>query len=232
MKNLKSGIVGAVIGVLVSAVTVGGFVVAKSSSETKKLIAACVDTSGVMRLITPPTGKCAKGQKKITWNSKGPRGARGAKGFPGAKGETGEAGAPGEIGETGPKGDTGDAVLDSVNCGIGQTIVWTGTDWGCRTVAITGQLSVSSFSAMDFCCGTYTAFDTYTANVNLSPCDFFICDISLSDVTDHNSCTVTVYGNRDAGLISVYKTTSDISLMNVGDAYPGDPLYVNLSCTT
>lgn len=222
--------VGIVIGFIVGSVAVGGYVVARSPASTKTL-AACVDDDGTMHLKTPSTAKCPKGQKKVTWNVKGPRGAMGAQGAPGQDGTDGVNGVDGSPGADGAKGDTGDAVLDTVDCSNGQTIVWNGTGWGCRTVAITGQLSITSVPA-DICCGVFGVFESYTPNVRNDFCDDVMCYISLSDVTDHQSCSVTIYGNSTAQMVQITKYLAGVELVGLFDLTVGDPLYVNLSCLT
>ncbi|NBO55301.1 MAG: collagen-like protein, partial [Actinobacteria bacterium] len=184
---------------------------------------------GTMHLKTPSTAKCPNGQKKVTWNVKGPRGATGAQGAPGQDGTDGVNGVDGSPGADGAKGDTGDAVLDTVNCSNGQTIVWNGTGWGCRTVAITGQLSITSVDPLIFN-SVHENFDSYTPNVQNAYCDYLFCYISLTDVTDHQSCSVTVYGNSTAQMVDVRKNPTDIELRYLGDLTFGEPFYVNLSC--
>ena len=220
--------VGIVIGLIIGSVAVGGYVVARPAANSRKL-AACVDRDGTMRLKAPATASCPKGQKKVTWNAKGLRGPQGTPGANGVDGAPGQDGVDGAPGDKGDKGDTGDAVLESVNCLSGQTIVWTGTDWGCRTIAITGQLSITSV-APTMCCGVFGVFDSYTPNVLNYPCDDLHCYVALSDVSDHQSCTVTVYGNPSASAVSIYKYGSGIELSFLFDLTDGQPLYVNLSC--
>ena len=233
MKTKGIGI-GIVIGLTIGSVAVGGYVVARPAANSKKL-AACVDRDGTMRLKAPATASCPKGQKKVTWNAQGPRGPQGTHGADGVDGAPGNDGAPGQDGvdgapgDKGDKGDTGDAVLESVNCLSGQTIVWTGTDWGCRTIAITGQLSITSVAPL-MCCGVFEVFDSYTPNVLNYPCDEVFCYVALSDVSDHQSCTVTVYGNPSASAVRVYKYGSDIELGFLDQLTDGEPFYVNLSC--
>lgn len=203
---------GIAVGFILGSVVVGGYVAARPTA-TKKL-AACVEADGTMHLKTPTNAKCPTGQKKVSWNVKGTKGATGAPGIAGAK------------------GDTGDAVLDTVNCTDGQTIVRDGTDWACRTVAITGQLSITAVPPFFLiCCDTHAVFNSYTPNVELTPCDDFICQISLSDVQDHQSCTVTAYGNSDSSRLSITQASKDFVQVNgIGMLYPGEPLYINLSC--
>ena len=227
MKTKGIGI-GIVIGLIIGSVAVGGYVVARPAANSKKL-AACVDRDGTMRLKAPATASCPKGQKKVTWNAKGLRGPQGTPGADGADGNDGANGVDGAPGDKGDKGDTGDAVLESVNCLSGQTIVWTGTDWGCRTIAITGQLSITSV-APGMCCGVFEVFDSYTPNVLDTPCNDFSCYVTLSDVSDHQSCTVTVYGNQSASAVLVDKYGYGIELMFLDQLTDGQPLYVNLSC--
>ena len=251
MKTKGIGI-GIVIGLTIGSVAVGGYVVARPAANSKKL-AACVDRDGTMRLKAPATASCPKGQKKVTWNAQGPRGPQGTHGADGVDGAPGNDGAPGQDGvdgapgqhgvdgapgqhgvdgapgDKGDKGDTGDAVLESVNCLSGQTIVWTGTDWGCRTIAITGQLSITSVAPL-MCCGVFEVFDSYTPNVLDYLCDEVFCYVALSDVSDHHSCTVTVYGNPNASAVFVHKYEAAIELELMDQLTNGEPFYVNLSC--
>ena len=155
----------------------------------------------------------------------------GPKNAPGQDGTDGVNGVDGSPGADGAKGDTGDAVLDTVNCSNGQTIVWNGTGWGCRTVAITGQLSITSVPA-GICCGVFEVFDSYTPNVRDDFCDDVMCYISLSDVTDHQSCSVTIYGNSTAQMVQITNYFAGVELVGLFDLTVGDPLYVNLSCLT
>ena len=220
--------VGIVIGLIIGSVAVGGYVVARPAANSKKL-AACVDRDGTMRLKAPATASCPKGQKKVTWNVTGPRGPQGTPGADGADGNDGANGIDGAPGDKGDKGDTGDAVLESVNCLSGQTIVWTGTEWGCRTIAITGQLSITSVPP-SICCSVFGVFDSYTPNILNYPCDDITCYVVLSDVSDHQSCTVTVYGNSNASSVLVSKFGSGIALSSMYLLAFGEPLYVNFSC--
>lgn len=228
--SFRSGLAGLIVGMVIAGISVGGYVVARSPASTKTL-AACVDADGTMHLKTPSTAKCPNGQKKVTWNAKGPRGATGAQGAPGQDGTDGVNGVDGSPGADGAKGDTGDAVLDTVNCSNGQTIVWNGTGWGCRTVAITGQLSITSVPP-DICCGVFGVFESYTPNVRDDFCDDVMCYISLSDVTDHQSCSVTIYGNSTAQMVQITNYLDGVELVGLFDLTVGDPLYVNLSCLT
>lgn len=219
--------VGIVIGLIIGSVAVGGYVVARPAANSKKL-AACVDRDGTMRLKAPATASCPKGQKKVTWNVTGPRGPQGTPGADGADGNDGANGVDGAPGDKGDKGDSGDAVLKSVNCLSGQTIVWTGTDWGCRTIAITGQLSINRVDQSD-CCSIISVFDSYTPNILNYPCDDMNCYVVLSDVSDHQSCTVTVFGNSNASSVLVSKFGSGIVLSSMFLLTLGEPICVNLS---
>jgi hypothetical protein len=82
-----------IVGVLMLFVVGGGYAVAASSGGST--IKACAKKKGG----TLYTGKCHKGDKKLSWNTTGPKGATGAKG---ATGGTGAAGATGRTGPAGP----------------------------------------------------------------------------------------------------------------------------------
>ena len=245
---MKSGALGTVFGIILSAIFVGAFVSA-ANTNTITTLSACVGSDNVMKLKSD-SGSCPRGQRKVTWNIAGEKGATGAQGPAGSNGATGATGPAGptgstgpigptgatgpagSTGSTGPKGDTGDAVLDSVSCSVGQTIVWTGSAWGCRTIAITGQASITSVNGGFTCCDVYMVFNSYSPNVTNAPCDIFQCVITLNDVQDHQSCNVSVYGNTNAYLVTVQKFTWGVVLENLGMLSPGGPVYVNLSCTT
>ena len=65
------------------------------------LYRACLTKStGAVRVINYPKVKCAKGQRLISWNAKGPAGPQGPQGSPGAQGAQGIQGAPGAAGIT------------------------------------------------------------------------------------------------------------------------------------
>lgn len=80
----------ALVGVVVLLAAGGGYAIASSSS---KKITACVHKHGRGLY----TGKCAKHDKKLTWNTTGPAGP---------KGDTGATGAPGATGPQGPGATT------------------------------------------------------------------------------------------------------------------------------
>ena len=81
----------ALVGVVVLLAAGGGYAVASSSS---KKITACVHKRGRGLY----TGKCAKHDKKLTWNTTGPAGPAGPAGAAGATGATGARGATGSQG--------------------------------------------------------------------------------------------------------------------------------------
>jgi hypothetical protein len=75
----------AIVGVVVLLAAGGGYAIASGSS---KKITACVHKHGGGLY----TGKCAKHDKKLTWNTTGPAGPAGAAGKTGATGATGPQG--------------------------------------------------------------------------------------------------------------------------------------------
>ncbi len=97
-----------------TAFAASGGVTAIASKHAKARIYACVTEQFGTLNLTTANAHCPHGERKISWNAKGPRGVRGhrgpagADGPAGAAGEQGPAGPQGETGPAGPKGDTGD----------------------------------------------------------------------------------------------------------------------------
>ena len=85
----------ALVGVVVLLAAGAGYAVASASS---KKITACVHKHGLGLY----AGKCAKHDKRLTWNTTGPAGPAGPAGAAGAAGATGATGAPGATGAQGP----------------------------------------------------------------------------------------------------------------------------------
>lgn len=84
----------------------GGFAIAATDSAKKKsTIRACyAKKTGDLRLLAGKKKRCRKGERKITWAKKGPRGLVGPAG---ASGPQGPQGAQGETGPQGPAGVSG-----------------------------------------------------------------------------------------------------------------------------
>jgi hypothetical protein len=87
------------VGLLVLAIAGGGFAIASDGGT----IRACAH-KGTHVLYT---GKCKKGDKKLSWSQVGPRGATGQSGASGAVGPRGVTGATGAPGPQGAAGATG-----------------------------------------------------------------------------------------------------------------------------
>jgi hypothetical protein len=100
----------AIVGVLVLAVAGGGYAMASSSGT----ITVCVQHNGGSLY---KARKCAKRDKRISWNKVGRRGPTGATGATGATGQTGQTG------QTGPAGPVTLTHLVSVasSCAGGNT---------------------------------------------------------------------------------------------------------------
>lgn len=79
-----------------------------SSKRTKTYYACVTERSHTLNLTTK-TAACPSGERKISFNSEGPRGARGRTGAPGATGATGPKGAEGPAGPKGADGAVGPA---------------------------------------------------------------------------------------------------------------------------
>jgi hypothetical protein len=94
------------LGVVAVILAVGGGAYAATSGGGT--ITACVDhhTGGLYR-----AHRCARRDKKLSWNAHGPRGPAGLKGDSGSqglKGDTGSQGPQGLTGDTGSQGNAGD----------------------------------------------------------------------------------------------------------------------------
>jgi len=74
---------------------IGSSMALGGSTLASKTIKGCVNKkTGVVRV----AAKCAKGERKIVWNTKGANGPRGFNGVQGAKGDKGDAGQNGQDG--------------------------------------------------------------------------------------------------------------------------------------
>jgi hypothetical protein len=86
-------------GVLVLVIAGGGYAIASGGGT----IRACAHK----RTHVLYTGKCSKGDTKLSWSQVGPRGAKGPKGVVGPIGPRGAAGGAGAAGSQGATGGTG-----------------------------------------------------------------------------------------------------------------------------
>ncbi len=76
-----------------------GWAIAASTTSSATIRACASKSTGVLRL----AARCKKSERRVSWNTVGPRGLRGLRGIQGATGATGA----GATGATGAKGDTG-----------------------------------------------------------------------------------------------------------------------------
>jgi hypothetical protein len=76
-----------------AALLAAALVVATESSASN--VYACVKKNGSARVYTKKP-KCKRGEKRVTWNTRGPAGATGSAGVSGSTGSTGPGGAKGE----------------------------------------------------------------------------------------------------------------------------------------
>jgi hypothetical protein len=94
------------------------YAIAQSGSAKPKTVKACaMKKGGALRL----GKKCRKGERRVTWAVKGPRGLTGPTGAAGARGAGGPAGAPGTAGSGGADGtdgtSTGETFFDTAGAG-------------------------------------------------------------------------------------------------------------------
>jgi len=93
MKQLLAarGTSAAIVGVIALAAGGGGYALASGAGT----ITVCVRHNGGGLY---KASKCAKRDKRLSWNQVGPRGSTGAPGAPGARGSAGQNGATGPVG--------------------------------------------------------------------------------------------------------------------------------------
>jgi Collagen triple helix repeat (20 copies) len=95
------------LGIVAVILAAGGGAYAATSSGRTRTITACIDhnTGGFYR-----AHNCARHDKTLSWNARGPAGPagqKGATGVQGSKGDPGAQGLKGDMGAQGLKGDTG-----------------------------------------------------------------------------------------------------------------------------
>jgi hypothetical protein len=109
-----------------------GWAIAASTTSSATLRACASKSNGALRL----AAKCKSSERRVSWNTVGPRGPRGLQGIQGATGDTGStgpAGAAGPAGAQGPKGDKGDKGEPGQSVGTFGPVHITGSDTGCAT---------------------------------------------------------------------------------------------------
>ena len=82
-----------------------GWAIAASTTSSATLRACASKSNGVLRL----AARCKSSERRVSWNTVGPRGARGLQGIQGVKGDTGATGAAGAAGAQGVQGSPGTA---------------------------------------------------------------------------------------------------------------------------
>ena len=75
-----------------------GWAIAASTTSSATLRACASKKTGALRL----AARCKSSERRVTWNTVGPRGLRGLQGIQGTKGDTGATGAKGDTGPPGP----------------------------------------------------------------------------------------------------------------------------------
>lgn len=93
---------------LAGGIVVGGGYVVNAATASTTIVACSKKKTGALRIVSPKA-KCAKGEKRVTWNVKGADGARGLIGLTGPAGEPGAKGADGVDGAKGADGADGAA---------------------------------------------------------------------------------------------------------------------------
>lgn len=85
----------------------GGYLVNAATSPSTTITACSHKKTGAVRIVAAKA-KCAKNEKRVTWNVKGATGAQGLTGLAGPAGSTGATGAAGADGRDGAAGKDGE----------------------------------------------------------------------------------------------------------------------------
>jgi hypothetical protein len=91
MRRLRKPSPVLVVSLIALVAAVGGLAIAAVPDSRGRIAACYAKTSGKLRLLVKGS-KCARGERMIRWNQRGPAGAAGAPGQPGAPGEPGQPG--------------------------------------------------------------------------------------------------------------------------------------------
>lgn len=102
-----------------------GWAIAASTSSSATLRACANKTTGALRL----AGKCKSNERRVTWNTVGPRGLRGLQGIQGTKGDAGATGAigPSDVfakNAAGPVSITSSTTVGSISLPAGTYLVF------------------------------------------------------------------------------------------------------------
>lgn len=218
----------------------------------------CLSKSGqVYRVAKPPAtvpvGSCAKNDTQITFSNgqgpigpqgqvgaTGPQGPAGPVGATGPQGADGQPGVTGATGPAGPAGPPGDDTLAGMNCSVNQSIRWSGTAWVCRSVPILAFLSgwiafpnPYPYEGAFFGGSIRDVFQAYSPNVWADGyCVDYddLCEVKLSDVTDHTTCQVTATGQPGAEALGFVRHASRLFITGMKDLDPMKALEIGISC--
>jgi hypothetical protein len=101
MRRLRKPSPVLVVSLIALVAAVGGLAIAAVPDSRGRIAACYAKTSGKLRLLVKGS-KCARGERMVRWNQRGPAGAAGAPGQPGTPGQPGAPGQPGEPGTGAP----------------------------------------------------------------------------------------------------------------------------------
>src|SRR5689334_3580649 len=142
-----------VIATLALFLALGGGALAASRGFTGSdgRIHGCVNSTGGLKVLKPPTTRCTTGKTNIAWNESGPRGSQGRQGIQGSLGDQGIQGIQGIQGNQGAPGEAATKLFAHVSA-------FGGVAYGSGAVSATHDGAAAS--------GKYTV----TFNRNLSGC--------------------------------------------------------------
>ena len=98
----------AVVAALATGAVLAGNAISGTSTSASTIHACVHKKSGAARIVTARK-RCARTERRVTWNRVGPAGADGVAGATGAAGPAGQAGAAGAAGQPGAAGERGES---------------------------------------------------------------------------------------------------------------------------
>lgn len=175
------------------ALTAGTLAVAQS---TPKPITACVKkSSGQVRVVSVKT-RCRTTERRLSWNTQGPRGPAGPAGAAGAAGAGGAAGATGATGAPGPSeaisgSRTAAVTLGSANVLIGRLALPTAGNY-----VINAKLSLEQ---------------TSTTVATTAVCELTVDGVKDEIITKLGNSAVAGVPQRDSVALQLVRTTTGAS---------------------
>jgi hypothetical protein len=191
---------------------IGGTAIAAIPGQDGSISACYRMKGGALRVIA--AGKsCAKGERQIAWNQRGPSGPRGDAGVPGSRGDAGERGpqgAPGPQGELGLQGAPG----------LPATSLW---------AAVRADGTKSRGSGVTSTLKIVTGLYEVTFNQSVSSCDF-VATLGNPDALEITSGQIGAAQNLGGGFSNLPTQVLVSTTNSAGTAATNLPFFLTVIC--